>query len=158
VIVGTTMPGHRDGLTILDQLDRIHTRMSNAGFHCKIGSGFRTIDDQIHTYAKGRTFDEFKTDIEKAVTAGHVTQDKATEWIKHFDPAQDNNAMPPGEPGPVTWTFASRHLTGDAADIVDESLGWGAGPDFWAALAQAAQAEGLQIGPPSTDVAHVQRP
>lgn len=66
--------------------------------------------------------------------------------------------MPPGEPGPVTWTFASRHLTGDAADIVHATLGWGASAEFWAALNAAAVAQGLQIGPPATDVAHVQRP
>jgi hypothetical protein len=157
-IVGTPMPGPRDGLVILAELDRIHTRMSNAGYPSRIGSGLRTIDEQIRTYAKGRTFQQFQTAITAAVTAGSVTQAKATEWIAYYNPAAGNHPMPPGEPGPVTWTFASRHLTGEAADIVHATLGWGAGAPFWAALAAAASAEGLQIGPPATDVAHVQRP
>jgi hypothetical protein len=157
-IVGTTMPGPRDGLLILAELDRIHTRMSNAGFPSRIGSGLRTIDEQIRTYAKGRTFQQFQTAITAAVTAGTVTQAKSTEWIAYYNPAAGNHPMPPGEPGPVTWTFASRHLRGEAADIVHATLGWGASAAFWTALAAAASAEGLQIGPPATDVAHVQRP
>jgi hypothetical protein len=157
-IVGTPMPGARDGLVILAELDRIHTRMSDAGFPSRIGSGLRTIDEQIRTYAKGRTFQQFQTAITAAVTAGSVTQAKATEWIAYYNPAAGNHPMPHGEPGPVTWTFASRHLTGEAADIVHATLGWGASAAFWTALAAAATAEGLQIGPPATDVAHVQRP
>jgi hypothetical protein len=158
----TPMPGPRDRLTILPELDRMHTTLLAAGYSSRIGSGFRTIDEQIQIYAKGRTFGVFKADITAAVAAGSVTQAKATEWISYYDPTSHDvgvgHPMPAGEPGPVTWTFKSRHLTGDAADIVDATLGWDASPAFWAALKTAAGAEGLQIGPPATDVAHVQRP
>jgi hypothetical protein len=152
------MPGRREGLTILAELDAIHATLSAAGHPSRIGSGFRTIDDQIRLYAKGRSFQRFRTDIRAAVVAGSVTEAKCTEWVAYFDPAVGRNPMPRGEPGPVTWTFRSRHLTGDAADIVHATLGWGASDAFWAALEAAAVAQGLQIGPPATDVAHVQRP
>lgn len=191
----TPMPGPRAGLTILVELDAIHTAMLAQGHPSRIGSGFRTIDQQIQTYAKGRTLADFTTAINAAVAAGTVTQAKATQWIAYYTPipaaaptaapgassaptsapsvpsaatapagpaaaapAPGGHPMPPGEPGPVTWTFTSRHLTGDAADIVHETLGWGASAAFWTALNAAAVAQGLQIGPPTTDVAHVQRP
>jgi peptidoglycan hydrolase-like protein with peptidoglycan-binding domain len=153
-----TMPGPREGLNILPQLDNICGRMKAAGFNARIGSGRRTVDEQVKTYAKGRTFREFKADIEAAAAKGSVATDKAAQWVAFFDPAHGGHSMPPGEPGPVTWTFTSHHLTGAAADVVDEKLGWQASPEFWAALKAAAEAEGLQIGPPATDVAHVQRP
>jgi hypothetical protein len=153
-----TMPGPRTGLTILTELDNICGRMKAAGYDARIGSGRRTIDEQIQLYAKGRTFATLKADLAAAVTAGSVTAAKAKEWTDYYDPAVGGNAMPAGEPGPVTWTFTSRHLTGDAADVVDKTLGWSAAAGFWTALNTAAVAEGLQIGPPASDVAHVQRP
>jgi hypothetical protein len=159
VAAATPMPGPRTGLTILTELDAIHTAMAAGGHPSKIASplgGFRTIDDQIKLYAQGRTFAAFKTAIDTAVTAGSVTRAKADEWIKFYDPAQDAHPMPSG--GVVTWTFTSRHLTGDAADVVHTTQGWGAPAAFWTALAAAASAQGLQIGPPASDLAHVQRP
>ena len=155
----TPMPGPRTGLTILTELDAIHTAMAALGHPATIASplgGKRTIDDQIKLYAQGRTFATFKTDIDAAVTAGSVTRAKADEKIKFYDPAQDNNPMPAG--AIVTWTFTSRHISGDAADIVHATLGWGAAAGFWTSLATAATAQSLQIGPPASDLAHVQRP
>jgi hypothetical protein len=155
----TPMPGPRAGLTILTQLDAIHTAMAAGGHPATIASplgGFRTIDDQIKLYAQGRTFETFKTAINDAVKTGAVTRAKADEWIKFYDPAQGANPMPRG--AVVTWTFRSRHLSGDAADIVHATLGWAAAEAFWTALSAAATAQGLQIGPPAHDLAHVQRP
>lgn len=62
-------------------------------------------------------------------------------------------------------TMSSRHLTGNAADIVDERWGWDGpakDPDhaFWRDLGRAAAAEGLTWGGSwkrFKDVAHVQQ-
>gem|GEM_PF-6844312 len=152
------MPGPRHGLVILPELDAIYAAMKAAGHPTRIHTGFRTLDQQIQLYAKGRSFATFKRDIEAAVKAGIVPQATCTEWVDHFDPAKGNRAMPAGEPNEVTWKFDSRHLTGEAADVVHATLAWGASPAFWVALKEAAIAQGLQIGPPSSDLAHVQRP
>jgi hypothetical protein len=152
------MPGRRAGLTILPELDRIHARMLQLGWPTLIAQGLRTIHDQIRLYAKGRTFDDFRDHLEAAVARGSLAADIADRWIAYFDPAQGAHPMPPGEPGHVTRTLQSRHLQGEAADVVHAQLGWNAPPEFWEELRAAAEAEGLQIGPPSYDVAHVQRP
>ena len=152
------MPGMRAGLRILPELDRIHARMLRRGWPTRIAQGWRTIDDQIQLYAKGRTFEDLRAHLERAVAAGSLPRDVADRWIGHFDPTQRGHPMPPGEPGYVTRTLQSRHLQGEAADVVHAELAWDAPPGFWADLRAAAEAEGLQIGPPSYDVAHVQRP
>lgn len=152
------MPGPRDGLVILPELDAIYVAMKAAGHPTRIHTGFRTLDEQIQLYAKGRSFATFKRDIEAAVVAGTVPQATCTEWVDRFDPAKGNRPMPAGEPKEVTWKFDSRHLVGEAADVVHATLAWGANPAFWVALNAAAAAQGLQIGPPSSDLAHVQRP
>ena len=152
------MPGPRNGLNILAKLDNICGRMKAAGFCTRIGSALRTIDEQIQTYAKGRSFADFKATLDNELNQQFITQAKHDQWVSFFDPAQGNHPMPPGEPGPVTWTLHSHHLTGNAADVVECTAGWGAPAAFWPALNTAAQAEGLQIGPPASDVAHVQTP
>lgn len=151
-------PGARAGLTILPRLDNVCGRMHAAGFPIRIAQGLRTIDEQIQLYAKGRTLEALSDALQSAVGQGLVTQERATHWRNHYDPAQGGQPMPPGEPGPVTWTLNSRHLTGTAADIVHATLGWDAPSAFWDALRDAAEAEGLQIGPPASDRAHVQLP
>jgi hypothetical protein len=152
------MPGRRAGLKILPELDRIHARMLRLGWPTLIAQGLRTIHDQVQLYAKGRTFEDFRDRLEGAVATGSLAADIADRWIAHFDPAQGGHEMPPGEPGPVTRTLQSRHLQGEAADVVHARLGWNAPPEFWEDLRAAAEAEGLRIGPPSYDFAHVQRP
>jgi hypothetical protein len=152
------MPGRRAGLKILPELDRIHARMLQLGWPTLIAQGVRTIHDQIQLYAKGRSFDDFRDHLRRAVAGGSLAADIADRWIAHFDPAQGGHAMPPGEPGFVTRTLQSVHLQGEAADVVHAQLGWNAPPEFWEDLRAAAEAEGLEIGPPAYDVAHVQRP
>ena len=157
------MPGARRGLTILPELDRVYARMLEAGYPTRIAGGLRTIDAQIALYAKGRAFPEFRDALEQAVADGSVTRETADRWIAHFDPKASRHQMPPGELNAegvsqqVTWTLRSRHLTGDAADVVHETLGWNAPHSFWEALRTAVEAEGLRIGPPAHDRAHVQR-
>ena len=152
------MPGARAGLNILAQLDNICGRMKAAGFCTTIpaGSGLRTIDDQIQKFAQGRSFTELQAALNNAVSTGFITPAKRTQWVNFFDPAVGAHPMPAG--AQVTWTLHSAHLLGNAADVVDCHVAWGATPAFWSALNAAAHAEGLQIGPPPTDVAHVQRP
>jgi hypothetical protein len=152
------MPGKRAGLKILPELDRIHARMLKLGWPTRIAQGLRTIDDQIRLYAKGRTFQQFRDHLDEAVATGHLATELADRWIAYFDPAREGHAMPPGEPGPVTWTLQSRHLLGEAADVVHAQLGWYAPARFWEDLRAAAEAEGLQVGPPAGDLAHVRRP
>jgi hypothetical protein len=157
------MPGHRDGLTILDELDRVYARMLETGYPTRIAGGRRTIEEQIRLYAKGRTFAELRDALDEAVADGSMSRETADRWIADFDPKVGGHAMPVGDLNaegvvqPVTWTLRSRHLTGDAADVVHETLGWNAPQAFWQALRRAVEAEGLQIGPPPHDRSHVQR-
>jgi hypothetical protein len=155
-LVSQVMPGDRAGLTILNELDNMCGRMVPAGHPPTVHDGLRTIDEQIQLYARGRTFGELQADLNAAVAAGTVDAPTAQRWIDFYDPNAGGNPLPPGPT--VTWTFASRHLVGDAADVIHRVLAWNAPPAFWSALNAAAAAEGLQIGPPDNDLPHVQRP
>ncbi len=56
-------------------------------------------------------------------------------------------------------TMNSKHLHGNAVDIVDGGKGWDSSPEFWAALGKAARKQGLEWGgdwKTFKDVAHVQ--
>jgi hypothetical protein len=152
------MPGARTGLNILPQLDNICGRMRAGGFCTTIpaGSGLRTIGDQIQKYAQGRSLADLQAALDQAVNEHFITTEKRTQWVNFFDPAHGAHPMPAGPV--VTWTLHSRHISGDAADVVHCTAGWGAPAAFWTALNAAANAEGLQIGPPATDLAHVQLP
>jgi hypothetical protein len=145
--------------SFLGKLDNLCGRMKAKGYGTKIVSGKRTLDEQFNLYADGRTFDQFKTGINGEVTKGNVTQAQADVWIDYYDPAKGKHPMPTDHTSPVTWTMASVHLQGKAADVIDPAKGWPAATDsYWSDLNACAVAEGLQIGPPSSDLDHVQEP
>lgn len=154
------MPGKRTNLDaqFLTRLDNICGRMGALGYKTKIWWGFRSINDQIQLYAQGRTFNQLKVALLAAVNTGLVTAANAQKWINFYDPNVGGNPIPQGPQ--VTWTLNSRHLSGKAADVAHPTQGWfpAAGAKYWKALKTAAQAEGLQIGPPANDLAHVQVP
>jgi len=154
------MPGKRAGLpaAFLTKLDDICGRMNAKGHPTRIAWGVRTLDQQVQIYARGRSFAQFTKGLINGVTKGHIGKGHAQKWIDHYDPKVGKNPMPTGWKTPTTWTLNSRHIGGKAADVIHPKLGWGAPPAFWKALKVTAQAEGLQIGPPATDLAHVEVP
>lgn len=161
-----TMPGPVKGgadkktkmdASFVAKLDNICGRMKAQGYETKIFWGYRTEAEQVHIATAGRSFEEFKTFMNKEVQKGHITAEKAQDFIDFYDPNKGKHAMR-GDPGKVTWTLRSRHRTGKAADVVHPTLLWNPpeGEAYWEALKKAAEAEGLRIGPPASDKAHVQ--
>ncbi len=155
---GGQIPGARQDLEpeFLKRLDNVAARMKAEGYEAKINSGRRTLDEQVVIFTRGRTFDQFRAGMLEEVNKKHVTLEEAQKWIHYFDPAGGGHPMQAGFKEPVTWTLKSVHLEGRAADVVDAHRGWDAPEGYWDALRRAAEAEGLRIGPPASDRAHVQ--
>ena len=156
------MPGKRGGLpaAFLSKLDNICGRMKAQGHPTRIYWGLRTLAQQVRIATRGRTFAKFKAFMLEQQKKGNVTATAAQKWIDHYDPEVGKHPMDAGFKSPTTWTLKSAHLTGKAADVAHPTEGWNpkAGAAYWNALKAAANAEGLQIGPPASDRAHVQGP
>ena len=132
--------------------------MKAQDYDTKIFWGYRTEAEQVHIATAGRSFTEFKTFMNKEAKKGHITEDKAKEYIDYYDPKVGKHAMRKDIKKKATWTLKSKHREGIAADVVHPTAGWKPpeGEAYWSALKAAAEAEGLRIGPPASDKAHVQ--
>ncbi len=145
--------------SFVDKLNNICGRMKAQGYDTKIFWGYRTEAEQVHIATAGRSFVEFKTFMDSEVEEGHITEESAQVYIDYYDPNKGNHAMRQDE-DKATWTLKSVHRIGKAADVVHPTALWNPpeGEAYWDALEAAAEGEGLRIGPPASDRAHVQVP
>ena len=163
-----TMPGPVRGgpnkkskmdASFLPKLNNICGRMKAQDYDTKIFWGYRTEAEQVHIATAGRSFNNFKTFMDSEVKKGHITKEKAKVYIDYYDPDKGKHAMRK-EREKYTKTLKSMHRKGKAADVVHPTAYWNPpeGEAYWNALKTSAEAEGLQIGPPASDKAHVQVP
>jgi hypothetical protein len=156
--VASVMPGKRAGLqgALLTKLDNICGRMKAQGHATNIFWGLRTLAQQVEIATRGRNFMQFKTFVLAEAQKNHITQTDSQTWINYYNPAVGKHPMTAGFAGPVTWTLKSRHLSGNAADVAHPTKGWQVDAAYKQALKASAVAEGLHIGPPASDWAHVE--
>lgn len=155
---GTNKKTNMDS-TFVTKLNNICGKMKAKNHDTKIFWGYRTLADQVHIATEGRNFEEFKAFLDLEVTKGSITSEVAQTWKDYYDSTKGKHQMSSAKKQ-VTWTLNSKHRQGKAADVVHPTENWKPpeGESFWTDLKKIAGEEGLEIGPPAKDKAHVQVP
>ncbi len=143
--------------SFVGKIDNVCGRMKAKGYNTKMFWGYRTEAEQVHIATAGRTFKQFTTFMNSEATKGHITAAGAQGYIDYYDPDKGGNAMR-DDANKATWTLKSMHRQGKAADVVHPTALWNPpeGEVYWSSLKTSAEDEGLRIGPPASDKAHVQ--